>query len=93
MYTAKPYMSKKALGISLDYSQPTINKLVDGLRAEIKAGRYPQYVIAGQRISLYAIIDYLTHRDALNDRFLRDRVPEFDPIAIARLCGQEEYYE
>lgn len=89
MTVVRPYMSKKDLGLSLNLSQPTINSLVDGMRKEIIAGRYSQYVIAGKRISFYAMIDYLTHKDALNDSLMRKKVPEFDPISIARLCGQE----
>ena len=86
---AKPYLNMKNLGLELDVSQPFLRKIVDGIRKEISEGRYSNYVIAGRHISLYAVLDYLTYRDMLEDTALRKRVPDFDPIAIARLCGQE----
>lgn len=85
----KPYLNMKQLGLALDVSQPFLRKVVDGIRKEISEGRYPEYVIAGRHISLYAVIDYLTYREALKDNALRKKVPQFDPIPIARLCGQE----
>lgn len=89
MSKIKPYLNMKQLGLVLDVSQPFLKRVVDGIRLEISEGRYTEYVIAGRLISLYAVIDYLTYRDMLKDNALRKRVPAFDPIAIARLCGQE----
>ena len=69
-------------------SRPTVDKYIDGMWQEIPV-RYPRYIIAGRRVNLYAMIDYMTYKDWLNDKNLRKQVPEFNPISIARLCGQE----
>jgi len=89
MKQVMPYMSMQGLGLAFAVSQPYLRKIVQGIKREISEGRYSDYVIAGRRISLYAVIDYMTYMDYLNDASLRKRVPSFDPIAIARLCGQE----
>lgn len=67
----------------------TVKIWCDGLEREMWKGRYPQQVVAGKYYNLYALIDYLTYKDRLEDKNLRKTVPEFDPIPIARLCGQE----
>lgn len=83
-----PYMNKKQLSQYLGFSRPTIDKYIDGMWTQIP-NRYPRYVIAGRRINLYAMIDYMTYKEWLEDKNLVKQVPEFNPIAIARLCGQE----
>lgn len=83
-----PYMSKKMLAEYLQFSRPTIDKIIEGMLQEIP-GRYPREVIAGKRISLFAMIDFMTYEEWLMDDKLRKQVPEFNPVAIARLCGQE----
>ena len=83
-----PYMSKKQLSDYLGFSRPTIDKFINGMWQEIPS-RYPREVIAGRRISLYAMIDFMTYKEWLADEKLRKQVPEFNPVAIARLCGQE----
>ena len=84
-------MRKKELGIELDLSRPTINAYVAGLEQEIIKGRYPQYAIAGKRINFYALLDYMTYKDVLEDEKLRKELPDFDPIAVARICGKERH--
>ena len=83
----KLYMSKKALAEDLEFSRPTIDKITAGVQEQINMGRYPRTVIAGRRFNYLAIVDYMTYADGLK-RF-PDLVPEFDPVAIARLCGME----
>ena len=84
-----PYVNRKKIGTFFDVCYATVNKWVSGIEREISEGRYPQHVIAGKWINLYAVIDYITYKEWLADKSLRKRVPTFDPIPIARLCGQE----
>lgn len=84
-----PYLSKKDLCSELQMSLPTIDKIVAGLKEQVISGRYSPYVIAGRRYNLYAVIDYLTYKDWLTDSKLKKKCPDFDPIAVARLYGQE----
>lgn len=81
------YMSKKALAEELGFSRPTIDKITAGVQEQIQRGRYPRTVIAGKRFNYFAVVDYMTYEKGL--RSYPDYVPEFDPVAIARLCGIE----
>ena len=81
-----PWMSKKDLAKELGCSTSYITKLIEGIRKEIGT-RYSPYVIAGERYNFYAIVDYATFRDRLNDKNLREYVPKFNPKEIANLSG------
>lgn len=83
-----PYMSKGEMSDFFRLSRPTIDKLVKGIWNEIP-GRYPRYAIAGRRINLFAMIDFMTYKEWLEDDRLRKQVPVFNPVSIARMCGQE----
>ena len=63
----------------------TIYNKVYGIREEIAAGRYPEYVLPGTMISWYALVDYLTYEKDLKDKYRRKTVPEFKPEEIAKL--------
>ena len=86
--TCLPYMGKKQMASFLGMSRPTLDRYLDGMWKFIPS-RYPRYAIAGRRFSLFAVIDYMTYKDWLDDEKLRKQCPEFNPIAIARMCGQE----
>lgn len=63
----------------------TIYNLVYGIRNEIISGRYPAYVLPGTMVSWYALVDYMTYKKDLNDKYRRKSVPPFNPEEIAKL--------
>lgn len=82
-----PYLSKKQLGLELDYKASSINKLIKGFQKEV-GRRYNRYAVIENRFNFYAVIDYLKYRQLLEDEKTRKYVPEFDASEVAEICGQ-----
>ena len=82
-----PWMSSKDLAAELGLSVSFIKTVVQEFKAEIEAGRYSPYVVAGERYNFYAIIDFMTFRKRLKDKNMRKYVPPFKPSEIAELSG------
>lgn len=82
-----PYMTYRQAAEITGKCVRTIYNLVYGIRREIEAGRYPAYVLPGTMISWYALVDYMTYKKDLTDKYRRKHVPSFDPELIAVLSG------
>ena len=83
-----PYLSKKQLGIELNYKATAINSLIKGFSKEV-GRRYNRYAIAENRYNYYAVIDYLKYRTRLEDERTRKNIPPFNPSEVAEMCGEE----
>lgn len=81
------YMSIQDIMKEFGICRTQVYKLVNGIKDEIKKGRYSPYVVSGTKINFYAIVDYNKFRDLLADKNMRKNVPPFDPAAIAEVCG------
>lgn len=81
------YMSVADIQKEFGIGRTQVYKLVNGIKDEIEKGRYSPYVISGSRINFYAIVDYNKFRNMLQDKNHRKLVPDFDPVAIAEVCG------
>lgn len=81
------YLSRNELAQELHYTPKTIDKFIKGVQNEIGKGRYHRCAVAGNRINFYAVVDYMTYREQLEDKNMRKLVPPFDPAGIAELCG------
>lgn len=86
-----PYMSVKQIAKEMDCSPRTVFNRIQGIKAEIKRGRYNSYAILesdrSPRINLYAYIDFEKYWKLLTDKNARKYVPEFRPDEIAEICG------
>ena len=90
----KPYCSACELTNQLGISRSTVNQL----RAEMREheDRYGPYAVISGGISLtsyVALIDYITYRTQLRDKYLCNTVPSFNPTAIAYSIGWSINYK
>lgn len=72
------YASKAEIGRCFGVSQPTVYKRVEGIKEEIKKGRYNRYAIADGLISIAVFADYSKYHKRLNDKNLRRTVKPFN---------------
>lgn len=83
-------LSVKQLAELTGDSPSTIRHRINGIREQIKKGRYNEYVLIdakkGTRVNFYAYYDYDKFREALANRNTSKAVPPFDPERIAQIC-------
>lgn len=65
----------------------TVQKKIKGIQREIERGRYSPYAIAGNLVNYYVYIDYIKYEKDLQDKNLRETVPEFEPEEIMKISG------
>lgn len=82
-----PYMRKKQLMEEFHVSRSFVDKKVQGIEKEIKAGRYNRYAILDSMINVYVFMDYMKYEKILNDRNARKHAQEFQPAELMELCG------
>ena len=86
-----PYMSAKRLAEEFGCTTRTVFRRIEGIRQEIKKGRYNQYAIldggGNPRVNTYVYIDYEKYWKSLQDRNASKYVPAFEPDKIAEICG------
>lgn len=94
MIREHPYKDRKSLAEEFNISVATVRNRQKGIEGEIKAGRYDDYTVLDDGkniwINLYAFIDYLKYRRALENKTTRKCVPPFRPDNIRKLCGYGE---
>lgn len=87
--TPHAYMLDKNLAEQIFLDKPSMfYKKIDGIREQIKKGRYPQLVLVDERrilVNLYAYYDYSIYRSRLEDRHLAKTVDPFEPEEINKL--------
>ena len=78
-----PYMSVKQVAKEMDCSTRTVFSRIQGIKSEVKKGRYNDYAVLesdrSPRVNFYVYIDY--------DKNQRKYVPTFRPDQIAKICG------
>lgn len=82
-----PYMRKKQLMEEFHVSRSFVDKKVQGIEKEIKAGRYNRYAILDGMINVYVFMDYMKYERPLNDKNARKYVEKFGPDELMELCG------
>ena len=86
-----PYMSVKQIAKEMDCSSRTVFSRIQGIKAEIKNGRYNEYAVLesdrSPRVNFYVYVDYEKYWKLLSVKNTRKYVPEFRPDEIAEICG------
>jgi len=83
----QPYLTRKRLAEDTGRTIRTVDKKIEGIKREVKKGRYSPYALADNLVNYYVYIDYLTFEKFLADKNLRKTVPEFNPEMIQKMSG------
>lgn len=72
------YLTKSGLAKLFSISRPTVYKYIDGIENQIKEGRYNQYAILDDKISIAVFADYYKYKKWLDDKNMKKYVPIFN---------------
>lgn len=72
-----------------------IQKRINGIRREVRNGRYNQYAFVGKMVHIGVFLDFCSWYEMLSNENERKYVPDFDVGTALEYCGKrtevEEY--
>ena len=89
------YYKQTELRSVFGHGKTWIQKRINGIRQEVRNGRYNRSAFIGSMVHIGVFLDFCAWYEMLNDEEDRKHVPEFDVQTALLYCGaqKEEEYE